>query len=140
MTMPPARRMGSRHRPRPLEGAKGDHGLFEYHEEVVLRVGNLTNLGEGVARIDLEASLAALTEEERANETVVGRLEEQARLVVMMPGVVPGEQVRGRVFTNRKTHSLADLVEVLEPSPSRVEPSCKHVSEGCGGCQYQVRR
>ena len=44
--------------------------------------------------------------------------------------------MRVRVFRNEKNCSQADLVEVLEPSPHRVEPVCKLFGY-CGGCQYQ---
>ena len=47
-----------------------------------------------------------------------------------------GERVRARVWQNQKTHSVADLVEVLEPSPRRVSPTCPLFGT-CGGCQYQ---
>ena len=49
---------------------------------------------------------------------------------------LPGERVRARVYRNDKNCSCADLVEVLEPSPERVEPRCP-VFGYCGGCQYQ---
>ena len=55
--------------------------------------------------------------------------------VVFVPSVIPGELVRGRIYRNHAGYSDADLMEVLEESPERVEPKCKVV--GCGGCQYQ---
>jgi tRNA/tmRNA/rRNA uracil-C5-methylase (TrmA/RlmC/RlmD family) len=47
-----------------------------------------------------------------------------------------GERVRCRVFRNSKNYSEADLMEVLEPSPHRLEPVCPLFGT-CGGCQYQ---
>jgi 23S rRNA (uracil1939-C5)-methyltransferase/tRNA (uracil-5-)-methyltransferase len=83
---------------------------FAYHEEVELRIDSLSNLGLGIGRVD--------------------------GWVVMVPFVVPGERVRARVHRNFKSYSEADLLEVLEPSPDRVEPRCPLFSV-CGGCQYQ---
>lgn len=80
-------------------------GPLAYHQELTLRVESLTNLGMGVCRVDL----------------VEEGLE---RWVVMVPAVVPGETVRVKVFRNHKNYSEADLLEVLEPSPDRVEPTC----------------
>ncbi len=56
--------------------------------------------------------------------------------MVFVPFCLPGERVRARVFRNHKNHSDADLVEVLKPSPHRVEPRCELFGI-CGGCQYQ---
>lgn len=54
----------------------------------------------------------------------------------MVPSVVPGELVKVKIFRNYKTYSEADLVEIVEPNPNRVEPQCP-LFEKCGGCQYQ---
>ena len=83
---------------------------FAYHEEVELKVESLTNLGMGVGRVE--------------------------GWVVMVPFVIPGERVRVRIFRNCSNYSDADLVEVLEAAPERVEPRCT-LFQKCGGCQYQ---
>lgn len=83
---------------------------FAYHQEVELRIDDLSNLGEGVGRID--------------------------GWVVMVPFTLPGERVRARIWRNKKNFSDADLVTVLEASPQRVSPPCPIFGE-CGGCQYQ---
>ena len=83
---------------------------FDYHQEVELTVEGLTNLGMGLGRVD--------------------------GWVVMVPFVIPGEKVRARIFRNFTNYSDADLVEVLEPSPDRVQPKCSLYTT-CGGCQYQ---
>ena len=83
---------------------------FAYHEEVELVIDNLSNMGDGVGRID--------------------------NWVVFVPYTLPGERVRARIYRNDKNCSMADLVEVLEPSPRRVNPQCP-VFGYCGGCQYQ---
>lgn len=83
---------------------------FAYHHELELGIENLTNEGRGVARVD--------------------------GWVVFVSFALPGERVRARVFRNHKNYSEADLVEVIEPSPDRVEPRCALFGQ-CGGCQYQ---
>jgi tRNA/tmRNA/rRNA uracil-C5-methylase (TrmA/RlmC/RlmD family) len=83
---------------------------FDYHQEIEISIDTLTNLGQGLGRID--------------------------GWVVFVPFSLPGERVRARVFRNHKGHSEADLIEILEASPHRVEPQCPLFGE-CGGCQYQ---
>lgn len=83
---------------------------FAYHQEIELRIDKLSNMGDGVGRID--------------------------NWVVFVPYTLPGERVKARVYRNDKNCSMADLVEVLEPSPKRVQPLCP-VFGYCGGCQYQ---
>lgn len=86
---------------------------FAYHEEVEVRIDDLTNLGQGVGRLD--------------------------GWVVFVPFTLPGERVRARIWRNKKQYSEADLAEVLEPSPDRIDPRCPLFGI-CGGCQYQHYR
>lgn len=96
------------HPPRP---PKKFHPFpFEYHQEIELTIDSLTNLGSGVGRV--------------------------GGWVVFVPFALPGETVKARVYRNDKNCSHADLIEVLTPSPDRVEPLCPLFGE-CGGCQYQ---
>ena len=83
---------------------------FEYHQEIDLTIDTLTNLGQGLGRLD--------------------------GWVVMVPYSIPGEKIRARIHRNHKNYSEADLIEVLESSSQRVEPRCSLFGE-CGGCQYQ---
>ena len=83
---------------------------FEYHHELEFTVDSLSNLGMGVGRVD--------------------------GWVVMVPFVIPGERVKVRIFRNFQNYSDADLVEVIEASPDRIDPKCPLYSR-CGGCQYQ---
>jgi 23S rRNA (uracil1939-C5)-methyltransferase len=55
---------------------------------------------------------------------------------VFVPFGLPGELVRVRLVEEKKNFARAELLEVLEPSPERVAPRCKHFGE-CGGCHYQ---
>ena len=49
---------------------------------------------------------------------------------------IPGERVRARVIVDKPSWSRAELVEVVEASPGRVDPPCG-VFGSCGGCQWQ---
>ena len=94
---------------------------FGYHQEIELAISTLTNLGVGLGRVDLEGAQG-------------GR-----KWVVMVAFALPGERVRARVFRNHANYSEADLLEVLEASPERIEPRCALFGR-CGGCQYQNLR
>ncbi len=51
---------------------------------------------------------------------------------------IPGERVRAEVVQDKKNWARAKLLEILEPSPDRVEPRCVHFGIGkCGGCHWQ---
>ena len=63
----------------------------------------------------------------------VGRVND---FVVFVPYVALGETVQAEVTEVKKSFARARLVKVMEPSPDRVEPECKHFA-ACGGCQYQ---
>ena len=83
---------------------------YEWHEVVELKIETLSNLGAGIAKPD--------------------------GWVVFVPFALPGERIRAKVWRNEANCSHADLVEILGPSPDRIEPHCRHFTT-CGGCQYQ---
>jgi 23S rRNA (uracil1939-C5)-methyltransferase len=68
---------------------------------------------------------------------------------VFVPFGLPGERVRVRLTEQKQNFARGELLEVLEPSPDRIAPKCKHFfslfppGEGpgmmaaCGGCHYQ---
>lgn len=78
--------------------------------EKTLRIESLVHGGEGLARDE-------------------GR-------VVFVPLVAAGDLVRVRLGEARGGTLHAELLEVLEPGPSRVKPDCPHVGS-CGGCDRQ---
>ncbi len=57
-------------------------------------------------------------------------------LLVMVPFVLPGETVVVAIEKQRKAFAEAVLLEVLTPSPQRVEPLCRYFRD-CGGCLLQ---
>jgi tRNA/tmRNA/rRNA uracil-C5-methylase (TrmA/RlmC/RlmD family) len=64
----------------------------------------------------------------------VGRLPDGR--AVFVGRAIPGERVRIHVVESKKRWARAELVEVVDPSPDRVEPPCPYVPE-CGGCDLQ---
>ncbi len=77
--------------------------------EEVATVASLTHDGEGVVREGKTAFVA---------------------------GALPGERIRFRRTRRHRQHDEAELLEVLEPSVSRVVPKCAHFGV-CGGCALQ---
>ncbi len=89
----------------------------------------------------------------------LGRLDDPVKgtsgRAVFVPFGLPGERVRIRLTEEKRGFARGELVEVLEASPDRVNPRCKHFfttpttspdpkekatgggGEACGGCQYQ---
>ena len=64
----------------------------------------------------------------------IGRLPDGR--AVFVRGGIPGERVRIEVERQKKRWARARLLEVLDPSPDRVEPPCPFAAD-CGGCQWQ---
>jgi len=94
---------------------------FAYHEELKLEIVSLSNLGVGIAKVQLET----LTEEAKKNESLEPSPSSSSTSgwVIFVPHTLPGEKVIARIFRNDKNHSQADLIEVLTPSPDRIEPN-----------------
>jgi 23S rRNA (uracil1939-C5)-methyltransferase len=55
---------------------------------------------------------------------------------VFVPFGLPGERVRVRLTMEKQNFARGEVVEILEPSPDRIMPRCKHFGI-CGGCHYQ---
>lgn len=90
--------------------AKFNPHPFAYHQEIEMQIDSLSNLGQGVGRVD--------------------------GWVIFVPFALPGERVRVRVYRNHKNYSEADLIEIISASAQRVNPVCP-IFGTCGGCQYQ---
>jgi 23S rRNA (uracil1939-C5)-methyltransferase len=56
--------------------------------------------------------------------------------VVFVRRGLPGDVVRARVTKVKRNHAEALAVQVVEPSPQRVEAPCAHYP-ACGGCRFQ---
>ena len=58
--------------------------------------------------------------------------------VVFVRHALPGETVRARITEVTSRLARADAVEILTPSPDRVQAPCPHAGPGrCGGCDWQ---
>ncbi len=55
---------------------------------------------------------------------------------VFVPFALPGEHVRVALTEEKRAYAHARLVEIVEPSPERILPRCRHFGH-CGGCHYQ---
>lgn len=56
--------------------------------------------------------------------------------MVFVPYAIPGERVRVMPTEVHQHWIRARIVEIIEPSPDRSTPRCKHFGD-CGGCHYQ---
>jgi 23S rRNA (uracil1939-C5)-methyltransferase len=56
--------------------------------------------------------------------------------VLMVPHTAPGDTITAKVIEERERFSIAELAQVLEPSPARRSPPCPYVGR-CGGCSWQ---
>jgi 23S rRNA (uracil1939-C5)-methyltransferase len=83
---------------------------FRPGQEISLKINDLAFGGKGVGRVD--------------------------GIACFVPGVIDGEEVRVRIRRVKSRLLEADLLEVLQPSPHRVEAPCP-VFLKCGGCGYQ---
>ncbi len=57
--------------------------------------------------------------------------------VVFVRGALPGERVRAVITEERVDYARASVVDVVAPSPARVDPPCPALARGCGGCTWQ---
>jgi 23S rRNA (uracil1939-C5)-methyltransferase len=58
--------------------------------------------------------------------------------MIFVPFAIPGERVHVELLEEKQRWARARLLDVLEPSPDRVEPPCPYFGPGrCGGCQWQ---
>jgi 23S rRNA (uracil1939-C5)-methyltransferase len=56
--------------------------------------------------------------------------------VIFVKGAIPGDRVTAQVFKKKKGFAEARMLELIEPSPDRIQPPCPYAGY-CGGCQWQ---
>lgn len=69
-----------------------------------------------------------------AKGVAIGKTDEGK--TVMVAGAVPGDMLNARVKKAKSKYIEAEIDELLELSPYRVEPKCIHFGV-CGGCKWQ---
>ena len=79
-------------------------------QEIVMEINDIGFGGRGVGRVD--------------------------GMACFVPGVIEGEKVRVKIAKVKSRMMEAWLLEVMEPSPYRIEAPCP-VFLQCGGCSYQ---
>jgi 23S rRNA (uracil1939-C5)-methyltransferase len=57
-------------------------------------------------------------------------------IAVFVPGTAPGDLVKAMIIKRKKSYREAKVLEIKEPSPIRVQPTCSH-ADTCGGCTWQ---
>lgn len=57
--------------------------------------------------------------------------------VIFVSGAIPGDRVNIRLSKNKKDWAEGKAIDILEPSPDRLDPFCKHFGT-CGGCKWQM--
>ena len=57
-------------------------------------------------------------------------------IAVFVLGALAGDKVLCHVILVKKNYCVAKIVEIIEPSPDRIESDC-HVSRSCGGCAFR---
>lgn len=55
---------------------------------------------------------------------------------VLVKGAVPGDEVNVGVKKARRHYFQGEVIDLVSPSPDRIEPQCGHFNL-CGGCQWQ---
>jgi len=83
---------------------------WKKNDTCTLDITGYTNDGMGVARLD--------------------------GLVVFVPRTIRGEQWKVQLLKVNKNVAWGRGVELLSPSPARIEPDCPHFGP-CGGCQFR---
>ena len=66
----------------------------------------------------------------------IGRYE---NTVVFTSGAVVGDRVKAHILKTAPSHAFAKAVEVIEPSPYRIEPECEAAGK-CGGCAFRYMK
>ena len=75
-----------------------------------VNIEKLSNLGLGIAKVD--------------------------GYVIFVSGACPGDFVKIRLSKKNKNFANGEVIEIIEPSPHRIEPFCK-MQKVCGACQLQ---
>jgi len=62
--------------------------------------------------------------------------DEEKKYVVFVEGSYPGDKVKAKLLKIKKTFAESKAVEIISPSPERVNAECNYFGT-CGGCKQQ---
>ena len=57
------------------------------------------------------------------------------KFIIFIHNAIPGDRILCRIVKTEKTFAYGIIENILEPSPSRIEPPCP-TCDKCGGCVY----
>ncbi len=86
-------------------------GEYKKGSEVTLKISALSTEGKGISK-------------------------DESGFVVFCENALPGDMVRAEIRRKKSNYAEARTLELLEKSPFRVEPKCRHFGT-CGGCKVQ---
>ncbi len=78
------------------------------NDEIILEITDIGVGGEGIGHFD--------------------------KMAYFVNGAIPGDVVRAGITRQKKNYGYARVIEIVKPSPDRVEPACE-MAKKCGGCQ-----
>jgi len=85
-------------------------------DEITIKIEKLSNLGFGIAKQNKNGG--------------------HGGLVIFVENACPGDELNVKITKLTKNYANAQIVEILDKSPHRVEPFCA-LQKICGGCQLQ---
>lgn len=85
--------------------------MIEKEQSYILKIEDMSTEGQGIGRIE--------------------------GMTVFVDGALVGDVVKAELTRMKKNYAFGRLTEILEPSPLRIEPSCRHAGD-CGGCSLQA--
>lgn len=83
---------------------------MDTNSEIIINIEKLSNLGFGIAKYN--------------------------GLVIFVENACPGDKLKVKITKLTKNYANAQIIEILEKSPYRIEPFCA-MQKVCGGCQLQ---
>src|SRR5579859_333854 len=81
------------------------------------------------SRAEASVAVTALSHDGRGIARLRGK-------TLFIEDALPGETVRFRLLRKRSDFDEAQVTEILQASPDRVQPRCRHFGV-CGGCAFQ---
>jgi tRNA/tmRNA/rRNA uracil-C5-methylase (TrmA/RlmC/RlmD family) len=111
---------------------------FKIGDQLTLTIQDIAFGGEGVGRASVSRDEGRETKAKQSSGDAAldPRPSTFDSFVVFVPFVLAGEVVEAEITGVKKNFARAKLLRVVQPSPERVEPACRHFGQ-CGGCQYQ---